>query len=53
VKGAHFLPEDSPEEMGSATATFVAKVLPPIRPDLNPTDHPKMHAFESEPPGVD
>jgi len=27
VKGAHFLPEDSPEEVGSATARFVAKVL--------------------------
>jgi hypothetical protein len=27
VKGAHFLPEDSPEEVGSATAGFVAKVL--------------------------
>jgi hypothetical protein len=27
VKGAHFLPEDSPEEVGSATASFVAKVL--------------------------
>jgi hypothetical protein len=27
VKGAHFLAEDSPEEVGSATASFVAKVL--------------------------
>jgi haloalkane dehalogenase len=27
VKGAHFLPEDSPEEVGSATASFVAQVL--------------------------
>jgi hypothetical protein len=26
-EGAHFLPEDSPEEVGSATASFVAKVL--------------------------
>ena len=27
VKGAHFLPEDSPEEVGESTARFVAKVL--------------------------
>ena len=27
VKGAHFLPEESPEEVGSATARFDAKVL--------------------------
>jgi haloalkane dehalogenase len=26
VKGAHFLPENSPEEVGSATASFVANV---------------------------
>ena len=26
-EGAHFRPEDSPEEVGSATASFVAKVL--------------------------
>jgi haloalkane dehalogenase len=27
VKGAHFLQEDSPEDVGEATASFVAKVL--------------------------
>jgi len=27
VKGAHFLPEDSPHEVAEATASFVAKVL--------------------------
>jgi hypothetical protein len=27
VKGAHFLPEHSPEEAGLASASFVAKVL--------------------------
>jgi haloalkane dehalogenase len=27
VKGAHFLQEESPEEVGNATARFVAKVL--------------------------
>lgn len=27
VKGAHFLPEDAPHEVGTATARFVAKVL--------------------------
>ena len=27
VKGAHFLPEDSPDEVGEAAARFVAKVL--------------------------
>lgn len=27
VKGAHFLPEDSPEDVGQATARFVAQVL--------------------------
>ena len=27
VKGAHFLQEDSPTEVGEATARFVAKVL--------------------------
>jgi len=27
VKGAHFLPEDSPAEVGDAIAAFVGKVL--------------------------
>ena len=27
VKGAHFLQEDAPDEVGEATARFVAKVL--------------------------
>jgi haloalkane dehalogenase len=27
VKGAHFLQEDSPSEVGEATARFIAKVL--------------------------
>jgi hypothetical protein len=27
VKGAHFLPEDSPVEVGDAIGRFVAKVL--------------------------
>jgi haloalkane dehalogenase len=27
VQGSHFLPEDSPEEVGQASARFVAKVL--------------------------
>jgi hypothetical protein len=27
VKGAHFLPGDFPEEVGSAKASFLAKVL--------------------------
>jgi len=37
VKGAHFLPEDSPAEVGDAIARFVANVLAQqLSSDLRP-----------------